>query len=111
MQKFILDTIGYIHDHVPRWAKITAAVLILLSVGFFFGYRAAIYLTGGVLSFATLALIVTHIFILVGNLRKKRVNVQAPFTPGDRADIEEFQAAMRGTASDTDIPPAALPPA
>ncbi|MFO0702499.1 MAG: hypothetical protein U0514_01290 [Candidatus Andersenbacteria bacterium] len=96
---FLWDTIGHIHDKWPRWGKITVAGLILVTVGFFFGYRAAIYVAGGALWIALGFMVVAHIVILSRNLRKRRLIQQVPLTPADQADIDEFQAALRGNGS------------
>jgi len=97
MWQFTWDTIGYIHDSVPRWAKIAVASLILVTVGFFFGYRASLYVAAVALWIAVAFLIIAHVVILSRNLRKQREAPPTPLTPTDRADVEEFQAAMQGT--------------
>jgi hypothetical protein len=97
MWQFSWDIIGYIHDSVPRWAKITVAALIMVTIGFFFGYRVAVFVAGGVLWFAVGVLVVSHVVVLTRNLRKQREVPPPPLTPADQADVEEFQAAMQGT--------------
>lgn len=97
MWQFTWDTIGYIHDSVPRWAKMAIAALILITVGFFFGYRASLYVASAALWVAVIFLIVAHLVVLSRNLRKARELPPTPLTPADQADVEEFQAAMQGT--------------
>lgn len=96
---FLWDAIGHIHDYWPRWAKITIALLILATVGFFFGYRTAIYVAGGALWISFGFMFVAHLVILTRNLRADRAPKPAPLTPTDQEDIEEFQAAMQASAT------------
>ena len=114
MWQFFWDIIGYIHDNVPRWAKITIALLALAAIGFFFGYRTSLVVLGAVLWIVVTFFVVAHVVVLSRNLRKHREKAPPPLTPADQADIAEFQAAMQGPIqppstgqAPTDIPPRA----
>lgn len=102
MWQFIWDSIGYVHDNVPRWAKVTIALLALATIGFFFGYRASLVVLGLVLWVIVTFFIVAHVVVLTRNLRKQREAPPTPLTPADQADIAEFQAAMQGLAPTND---------
>ena len=120
MWQLIWDTIGYIMDSVPRWAKLTIFGLFVGVVYLFFGYRVTLYVVGGLLWAVFIFLVGAHIVVFLRNQKKERETAPAPLTPADQADIQEFQEAMEQAPAQagfetppttpTDETPTQLPP-
>jgi hypothetical protein len=95
MWQLLWDTIGYIMDSVPRWAKLTIFGLFVGVLYLFFGYKVALYVVGGMLWFVFGFLVIAHLVVVSRNHKKQREQpAPVPLTPADQADILEFQQAM-----------------
>jgi hypothetical protein len=98
MGQFFIDVIGYVHDNVPRWAKLTIVVLVLAILFFFFGFRPTVIVIGSVFWLLFGFLLVAHIGFLIRNTRKRKTEHATVHTsPEDEADVREFQEAMGET--------------
>jgi len=99
MWQFLWDIVGYFHDNVPRWVKLTILGLVLLIVFLFFGYKPMIYVAGGIFWAIFAFMLIAHIVILIKDSRKRKAAPPTPLTPADQADIREFQEAMESETS------------
>lgn len=94
------DTVGFVADTVTRPIKLLLAALILLVVFFFFGLNAVFYFVGIIFWICVLFFVIANLFVRLRRAREKAKTVAAtPLTPGDQADITEFQEAMQRQAS------------